>query len=392
MTFTNDYIHTLFGLVFHSTEKLILSRIGFGFLKTVQPTESLFEQSITSVTLMSSPSTTTPTPSPELASHLRRLPSALTDVTLLSQLKRAVETRTLVCFLDYDGTLSPIVSDPEKAFISEATRNLLYALPKAGVKTVVITGRSLERIQCFCAPLSSTEVTPLYFCASHGFDIHGPNLSHQPFPEYRQPLLAAKEAMMLALSGIPGVTVEDNFFSISIHYRNVDATQHASTIELAEKAALGSISTKRRPSALAQVVEADKEGLPPKSWSTFPVTEESIQKVQLEMRPGKFVTECRPKPHTSWHKGKALEWLIKNQLLQNQEALTVIVIGDDLTDEDSFAEALSLAETKIIAAAIPIIVSEEEDLSRPTLANWKLKNPKEVCELLSLLLTTVVNT
>lgn len=327
-----------------------------------------------------------------MSSQLHRLPSALTDVTLLSKLRRAVETRTLVCFLDYDGTLSPIVSDPEKAFISEATRNLLFELPKAGVKTVVITGRSLERIQCFCAPLLPTEVTPIYFCASHGFDIHGPNLSHQPFPEYRQPLLAAKEAMMIALSSIPGITVEDNFFSISIHYRNVDATQHASTIELAEKAALGSILTKRRPSALAQVVEADEEGLPPTSWSIFPVAEERVQKVELEMRPGKFVTECRPKPLTSWHKGKALEWLIKNQLLENQqESLTVIVIGDDLTDEDSFAEALSLAEAKVIAAAIPIIVSEEEDLSRPTVAKWMLKNPKEVCELLSRLLTTVLN-
>jgi trehalose 6-phosphate phosphatase len=319
------------------------------------------------------------------------LPLALEDVTLLQTLKASIKNKTLVCFLDYDGTLSPIVADPEKAFISEATRNLLFELPKIGVQTVIITGRSLERIQFFCepalipsAPFSSTIplVSPLFYCTSHGFEIVGPNINHQPFPECRKLLLTAKEAMTNALQSIEGVKIEDNKFSISIHYRNVAVEKHAATIEIAKNAALDSIK-KHLPSSQVQNVESNNKDTPPQKWSKKPV-EEANQDTELEMRAGKLVSECRPKPPTSWHKGKALNWLIEN-CFQPQENLCVLVIGDDLTDEDSFSEALSLASRKRIAEAIPIIVCDDEAISRPTSAKWFLRNPHDVFTLLSLL-------
>jgi HAD superfamily hydrolase (TIGR01484 family) len=322
--------------------------------------------------------------------------AALSNPELLNLLRSAVKSKTLIAFLDYDGTLSPIVTHPELAFISETTRNLLYELPQAGIKTVVITGRSMTRIQKFCAPqtissesstMSATSFSsfnqsnPLFFCASHGFDIHGPlEINYQPYPEYILHLQKAKDAMTKALDGIENVVIEDNKYSISVHYRTVDVSLHASTIEIAQKAALGSLSSKRRPSALAQIVEEDVDGLP--KWLSPPI---NSPRVALEMRAGKLVIECRPAPEIPWHKGKALAWMMTNVF--SQDDLTVLVIGDDLTDEDTFSEVLSLEASHKISSAIPIIVSETL-LTRPTSAKWLLKSPEEVCKLLSLLLSS----
>jgi trehalose 6-phosphate phosphatase len=33
--------------------------------------------------------------------------------------------KKIVMFLDYDGTLSPIVDDPDRAYMSESVRNFL---------------------------------------------------------------------------------------------------------------------------------------------------------------------------------------------------------------------------------------------------------------------------
>jgi trehalose 6-phosphate phosphatase len=39
-------------------------------------------------------------------------------------MKRAAHGKQIVVFLDYDGTLSPIVNDPEKAVMTNAVRKL----------------------------------------------------------------------------------------------------------------------------------------------------------------------------------------------------------------------------------------------------------------------------
>lgn len=44
-------------------------------------------------------------------------PSAL---DMFDQIIEASKGKQIVMFLDYDGTLSPIVEDPDKAFMSEA--------------------------------------------------------------------------------------------------------------------------------------------------------------------------------------------------------------------------------------------------------------------------------
>lgn len=46
-----------------------------------------------------------------------RHPSALIE---FEQIMSATDGKQIVIFLDYDGTLSPIVDDPDSAFMSDA--------------------------------------------------------------------------------------------------------------------------------------------------------------------------------------------------------------------------------------------------------------------------------
>lgn len=39
---------------------------------------------------------------------------------MFGEITRASEGKQIVMFLDYDGTLSPIVDDPDRAFMSDA--------------------------------------------------------------------------------------------------------------------------------------------------------------------------------------------------------------------------------------------------------------------------------
>ena len=61
--------------------------------------------------------------------------------SLIAKLKKQLksEGKQLVVFLDYDGTLSPIVSQPEKAFMSEETRRAVQTVAKK-FPTAIVSG------------------------------------------------------------------------------------------------------------------------------------------------------------------------------------------------------------------------------------------------------------
>lgn len=60
-------------------------------------------------------------------------PSALEN---LSKIKQLASNKELVVFLDYDGTLSPIVPIPDDAIISEETR---AAVKKVSISCIEIS-------------------------------------------------------------------------------------------------------------------------------------------------------------------------------------------------------------------------------------------------------------
>ena len=66
------------------------------------------------------------------------LPSALEHV---QEIAGAGEP-SLAIFLDYDGTLTPIVSHPEKAFLSDSTRQTLRTVAMQA-PVAILSGREL---------------------------------------------------------------------------------------------------------------------------------------------------------------------------------------------------------------------------------------------------------
>ena len=101
-------------------------------------------------------------------------------------------------FLDYDGTLTPIVDNPFEARLSEEARSVLRSLAMR-YKTAIVSGRA--RLTAH----GLVQLDELYYAGSHGFDIAGPrkqrdsddgqqqeHISYSAADSYRPALESAK--------------------------------------------------------------------------------------------------------------------------------------------------------------------------------------------------------
>jgi trehalose 6-phosphate phosphatase len=228
--------------------------------------------------------------------------------------------RRLAMFLDYDGTLTPIVTRPEEAALSNSTRELLRSLA-AKIPVAILSGRDLEEMR------RRVDVEGIVYGGSHGFDIAGPHkLRKQVATEFLPVLDAAEKELKQKLADIHGALLERKRFSIAAHYR-----------EVADE-------------GLRRVEQA--------------VNEVAAHHRELRKIAGKKVHELQP--NIDWDKGKALLWMLEAMGSESREIFP-IYIGDDLTDEDAFGA--------LKQRGIGIIVSEQ---LRPTAAHYALKNPAEV--------------
>src|SRR5215471_1426126 len=139
---------------------------------------------------------------------------------LLSALEHSEDiaglTGRVAVFLDYDGTLTPIVSQPEDAWLSDSMRQALRELA-AKASVGILSGRELEDVR------QRVNIDDVMYAGSHGFDIAGPrDLRSQVATEFLPTLGAAEEALHQLLDDIPGARVERKRFSIAAHYRNVN--------------------------------------------------------------------------------------------------------------------------------------------------------------------------
>jgi trehalose-phosphatase len=242
------------------------------------------------------------------------LPSALEHVQEIA----GAGARSLAIFLDYDGTLTPIVSHPEKAFLSDSTRQTLRTLATR-VPVAILSGREFEDVR------KRVGIDGIVYAGSHGFDIAGlRGLRRQEATKFLPALDAAEKELREKLAGIAGALIERKRFSIAAHYRNVNE-------------------------------------------SDFPELERAVSEVavrhrELRTMEGKKVYELLP--NMDWDKGKAVLWLLEDLGLERPNP---IYIGDDRTDEDAF-RALE-------QHGVGILVSEEP---RATAASYSLKDPAEV--------------
>ncbi|MCP4436717.1 MAG: trehalose-phosphatase [Actinomycetia bacterium] len=249
---------------------------------------------------------------------LADLPVATED----HDITRQVAGRTVAVFLDYDGTLTPIVDRPEDATIDPATRAALEALAE---KTVVgvVSGRDLPDV------LDMVGEAPIWFSGSHGFDVRSPDGSRQEFEHGAAALPAldaAERELADPIGAVEGAWVERKRFAIAVHYR-------ATPDELVADV----------ESAVAAAADAHPE---------------------IRMTGGKRIFELRPA--IEWDKGKAVRWLVEAAGLDPADALAIF-IGDDVTDEDGFAEVRS--------RGVGIVVGTED---RTTAAHDRLDDPDAV--------------
>lgn len=274
------------------------------------------------------------------------------------QLEQAAAGKLVTVFLDYDGTLTPIVNNPDYAFMSDITRDIVRQVATL-FPTAIISGRGRDKVEKF------VQLKELYYAGSHGMDIVGPRvdgssnggslplhdgnvnnnntpttyngntnhlLAFQPAAQYEPLMQQIGDELSKAVNNIPGASVEDNKFCISVHFRNCDVNAYADVVQAVETVA-GKYS-------------------------------------DLKITRGRKVLEVRPK--LEWDKGSALLHLLTMLGLSTAEVYC-LYIGDDRTDEDAFKV---LKESNIGAG---ILVSSRR---KPTMGRWTLKDPTEVAAFL----------
>ncbi|MBN2572952.1 MAG: trehalose-phosphatase [Deltaproteobacteria bacterium] len=128
----------------------------------------------------------------------------------LAALREFVRRRVLLAF-DYDGTLAPIVREPEAAAMRPRTAALLARLAQR-YPCAVISGRARADVMKMLAGIPLRAVI-----GNHGME------PWRGLPAARRRVAEWRGRLARALPQSPGVFVEDKGPSLAIHYRQAQA-------------------------------------------------------------------------------------------------------------------------------------------------------------------------
>jgi trehalose-phosphatase len=226
----------------------------------------------------------------------------------------------VLLFLDFDGTLAPLVDTPEEAQLSPKMRQVLHTLASRPQVTVgIISGRHRTDLQ------ARVDIPGLVYAGNQGLEISGPGFVFvEPTAvEHRQDLERLAADLAARLQPIAGVLVEDKGLTLSVHFRQVAEVQYED---------------------LRRIVHA---GL---ASASHPFV----------LTPGEKVYEIRPRVY--WNKGNAVSW-IRDQL--GKHDAPAIYVGNDATDEDAFA-------------ALPEGITIKVGLKEETAARYHVEGPDDV--------------
>lgn len=247
------------------------------------------------------------------------LPHALESIGLIFEKLQGKEP---VLFFDYDGTLSPIIDDPDEAKLSDEGKRILEKLSKK-LTVAVISGRGLDDLK------AKVDIPSLIYAGSHGFEITGPGgleMQYEKGWEILPQLDQAEKVLKEKLEAVNGCKVERKKYAIAVHYRKVAKEM-----------------VKEVKNKVSEVVESQDK---------------------LKVGKGKKILEL--KPDLDWHKGEALNWLLENLELKTNQ-YQHIFFGDDITDED----ALKVVQEN----GIGILVGTH---GQKTHANYRLEDTNDV--------------
>jgi trehalose 6-phosphate phosphatase len=248
--------------------------------------------------------------------------------------KNILKSKSIVLFLDYDGTLVDFKEKPTDVTTPIQIKKILQQIIKnPKITVIIVTGRSLNDIKKLLT------IKGLSFLALHGLHFKIGNQSSfccTQTDELRLLIKKIKKEMQQKMQDEKGAFLEDKELTIVLHYRLLP-TKKIQTI-------------REKFNETIQVIDHKK---------------------RLEIINGEKILEARPK---GWNKGKAIEMFLKKY--KKEKNILPIYIGDDITDEDAFR----FLGTKGIS--IHVVNTSK----RKTTANYWVKNTEEVLFFLQFLL------
>jgi len=209
----------------------------------------------------------------------------------LDWLKGVMDEKRISLFLDYDGTITPIVARPERATLTYQMREILRALSKT-YPTAIVSGRSLADVR------QRVGITDLTYAGNHGTEIWSSDFTmiFDAGGSYKKALERLVPALEALVRSHRGVIMEHKGQSITIHYRLIDTR-----------------SAEAFAQRYARVVEkAAEEGV-------------------VRLARSKKAVEIRPA--ADWNKGSAVDWILERKPFLGTYP---IYIGDDETDKDGY--------------------------------------------------------
>lgn len=200
------------------------------------------------------------------------------------------EISRLLFLLDFDGTLSPIVENPEDAYLPDRVKGWIKGLSEdKNCKIAIVTGRALRDIR------ARVGLENIIYASNHGMEVYyRGRLLLRKGDIYRRPLKSLGKKLGEELSGIPDVYLENKGLSLAVHLRRVDKRHRRSAVKTV-RAVVG-------------------------PW---------LRRYKLRLTGGKMLLEVRP---LLWDKGKAVLWIWK----RFAPKCLPVYVGDDVTDEDAF--------------------------------------------------------
>ncbi|WP_440007883.1 trehalose-phosphatase [Halomicrococcus sp. SG-WS-1] len=211
---------------------------------------------------------------------------------LYALVDRLCEADGLLVLLDFDGSLAPIVEDPDAAALPEETREAVVDLRDApNVQVGIVSGRELADLR------ERVDVDGVAYAGNHGLELwaDGEEQVNPTARELREDVDAVVETVESELADVDGAFVEEKGVTATVHYRRASED------------------------AVPDVKDA--------------VREAAADVDDVRVTAGKSILELRP--DVDWDKGRATDWLSDRFVPDDEEWLS-LYLGDDRTDEDAF--------------------------------------------------------
>jgi trehalose 6-phosphate phosphatase len=246
--------------------------------------------------------------------------------------------RRLVVALDFDGTLSPIVDDPDVAHIHAAAADVLVALAAEVRAIAVVTGRPARQVLALggldeVGDAIAAHDRELVVLGQYGNErwtsVHRRVVTPKPPPGLSG--LIRDLPRLLRAANAADAWIEEKGLAVAVHTRRLED-----------------------PGAAFERL--------------LPVLEEAAAERRLAVEPGRFVIEVRA---AGMDKGKAVRALVSEF-----EAGAVVFVGDDLGDVPAFRAVQE--ERAAGRAALLVFSGSPEQAALRELADVEVAGPDGV--------------